>query len=131
MDTIKGEYKLGEEVTVTGKAENFAGSALMNADVKFRVVRSIMAMPYYWEYYRYPLVEEQEIAHGQVISNIDGSFEIMFVAENGSDISSLKHIPYNFTIYTDVTDITGEVQSAITHVTVGSQSMILNIFSDA
>ena len=127
FDTIHSEYKLGEEITVTGRAENFAGNAIMNAGVNYRVVRSMPVVPYFRSYYRYPVQQDQEISHGQVVTNQDGSFEINFVAEGGGQPSYLKNAPYHFIIYADVTDITGEVQSGSSYVTVGSQALILNI----
>ncbi len=130
FDTIKGEYKSGDEITVTGVAENYTGSSVMNADVKFRVVRSQMITPYYYGsgFYRpFPYAQPKEIANGHVVTNEEGMFYITFVAIPGSNTFNWKDFPSQFTVYADVTDITGEVQSASTFISVGKDAMMLSI----
>lgn len=130
LDTIKGEYKFGDEVTVTGKAENYSGSSVMNAKVKYRVVRSVLFVPYYnmYRYQRpYPLESPKEIAHGNIITDAEGKFKIQFLAEPGSGRNFKDATPSQFTIYADVTDVTGEVQSTSASVSVGKDALILTL----
>ena len=47
FDTLAGQYKLGDTISVSGKAMNFAGSAVSGARVKYRVVRAEILVPYF------------------------------------------------------------------------------------
>lgn len=127
FDTVKEAYKTGDEITVTGRAENFAGSALSNASVKYRVVQSPVIVPYYRFYYPYPFGKDVEVAHGIITTTEDGTFNISFEAKNLSQPSHFKDAPYRYTIYADVTDITGEVQSGVTYLTIGKDAVLLSL----
>lgn len=130
FDTLKGEYKTGDEITVAGKAENYTGSSVINATVKYRVVRSQLIMPYDYRssFYRpYPYVQPKEIANGKISTNEKGEFEITFTAEPDNNTFNWKEMPSQFTIYADVTDVTGEVQSSNANVNVGKDALMLGI----
>lgn len=125
FDTLEGQYKLGDEISVSGQAMNFAGSAVGGATVKYRVVRTEIMLPYFRFYRPFPQQRETEIAHGTTTTEMDGIFDVRFVAED--DELQSGNIPFDFIVYADVTDITGEVQSAQTHVAVGKDAVILGI----
>ncbi|NOX86310.1 MAG: hypothetical protein GXO86_10165, partial [Chlorobi bacterium] len=129
FDTVEGEYKFGNRVTVTGKAMNYAGNPLINASVTYRVVRKVIPVPYFWDYRPYPLQNEVEIANGSTATHDDGSFDISFTATPPDLLRGQKPMPCNFTVYVDVTDITGEVQTGTTNLMVGMQSVILTVKS--
>ncbi|MBS1652554.1 MAG: hypothetical protein JSU07_11155 [Bacteroidetes bacterium] len=120
FDTLKGNYKLNEAVTVKGIAKAFAGNMIDGASVKYRVVREIN-YPYWWYWYRprYSKTSSVEITNGNVITNENGEYFIKFSAL--PDITALKtdNPIYTFKIIADVTDINGETQSAQTYFRVG------------
>jgi len=125
FDSLAGQYKLGDEISVSGNAMNFAGSAVGGASVKYRVVRAEIPVPYFRFYSPFPQSKEIEIAHGTTTTAKDGTFAVSFVAED--DEMQTGKIPFNFIVYADVTDNTGEVQSAQTNVTVGKDAVILGL----
>ncbi len=130
FDTIQETYKLGQEITVPGFAETYTGNAVVGAEVKYRVVQQVMQIPYYRFYYYIPQLKEREIANGKIISDEDGHFMISFPTEKEPDTEYGFSPNYIFKIYADVTDFTGEVQSAETNVNVGPVSKLITISSE-
>ena len=129
FDTIREAYKLGDEVSVTGLAETFSGTAISNAKVNYRVVQEPMVIPYYRYFYPFPQYQEITIAQGSTESDEKGNFQINFE----TDVDESKYARYyagqHFTIYADVVDQTGEVQSGMSHIAIGKQSVILSFES--
>lgn len=111
FDTVKDQFKIGDKITLKAKAEDYAGSAVENAQLRYTVKRKqgFPAWPYYSGsmYYNHSV----EIENGISKTNEDGSFEIVFIAKTDKPIVG-KNISYYFDIEVDVTDITGETQSA-------------------
>lgn len=132
MDPVEGEFKVNDEITVTGKAQAYAGNMIDGADVKYRVVRSTHYSDWwYWWYWR-PYQEPKEITHGEVKTDDDGKIELKFNAMPDKSADP-KDLPiFTYTIYVDVTDINGEIHSSSTSVIVGYQSLQLghNISSE-
>ncbi|MCF6169672.1 MAG: MG2 domain-containing protein [Bacteroidales bacterium] len=132
FDTLEGQYKLDERITVKGRAEDFAGSMLSSASVKYRVTRQA-GFPQPWFYYRefdlpWPVFQtETEIAHGTVQTLSDGTFEVPFEAVPDLRVPARLSPIFHYRIYADVTDITGEVQSAETSIQIGAASINLAI----
>jgi len=111
FDTIKDQFKIGDRIKIKGIVEDYAGSAVENAEVKYTIKRKqgFPGWPYYSGaiYYNHSV----EIENGIGKTSKDGSFEIEFIAKTDKPIV-VKNISYYFDIEADVTDITGETQSA-------------------
>jgi hypothetical protein len=129
MLPIKGTYTPGDEVTVEGKSEAFAGFNLTDAKVTWRVTRGVQ-YPYsrsfgrgYYPWYR---TDEVEIAQGTGTTDADGVFRIRFNALPDPKISREKNPVFLFTVYADVTDLNGETHSASSIVKVGYTMVILS-----
>ncbi|NCU35867.1 hypothetical protein EOM75_07590, partial [Candidatus Falkowbacteria bacterium] len=122
---VEGSYKLNQPVTVSGKAQAYAGNTLDGATVKYRVTRSVF-MPWrgYGHYRRFiwPRLQPIEIAAGEVMTQPDGTFEITFTAVAGKE----QDISYQYQIEADVTDITGETHSASQWVNVGKEALLID-----
>lgn len=132
FDPIDTKYKIGEEVVLSGKAEDFAGSAVSNASVRYRVTRmASRPVPYYRGHYiPWPLLnKEVEIEHGVILTKEDGRFQLSFAATALEGLSMEGSPVYTYTVYADVTDISGEVQSAQTRVYVGATAVLLSVES--
>jgi hypothetical protein len=118
---VKESYQLDQEVTVKGEAKAYAGSNIDGAKVQYRVVRKV-EFPYwrywYWGWNPYSR-EEQEIAYGETKTDENGEYEIKFNAIPDKSIPKKNKPQFNYTIYADVTDITGETHSSQTNVNVG------------
>jgi len=125
---IKGVYKLNGNVEVKGKAQSYAGANISGAEVKYRVVRNA-SFPYYWYWWRgyYPSSPQMEITNGITTTNDTGGFVINFKAIPDLSISKKYSPLYTYTIYSDVTDITGETHSNVNSVSVGYNAMKMDV----
>ena len=126
FDTLKKDYALNDDVTVTGKASAYAGNNVDGAEVKYRVARTYY-FPYYWAsyYYRsfYPQTSEMEIANGTTKTDAQGNFEIDFKAIPDLSIDPKALPVFTYTVTADVTDINGETRSSSKVVRVGYTSL--------
>ena len=118
---------MNQEVKVKGTAKAFAGSNVDGAKVKYRVVREVR-FPY-WRYWGWnPWGSgSQEIAHGETTTDAKGDFEIKFTAIPNRSIPKDKKPVFDYAIYADVTDITGETHSTKSSVSIGYISLNLDI----
>lgn len=114
IDPYDKDYRLGDQIVITGKAAKFAESPLSNASVSYRFRRST-----YWpwwsysEYGRMPLGGDAvEIASGTLKADQDGKFQIPVRLLNDDLIGEDRYPNYRFELEVDVMDLTGETHSA-------------------
>ncbi|AHF14131.1 alpha-2-macroglobulin [Niabella soli DSM 19437] len=127
FEKMKGTYKLNDSITVKGLAKAYAGNDLDGATVKYRVVRQAR-FPYPWIFRGYWWLmnrEQMEIAHGTATTNADGKFIIRFDAIPDRSIDPKMEPVFDYQVYTDVTDINGEVRSGEQSVSVGYKSLLI------
>ncbi len=130
FDSLKGQPKLGNEVTITGKALSYSGSIVNGATVAYRVTRRvILPLPFYKNNNLLPpnIGRDVEITNGSTTTSSDGIFTFQFNAVTDGRIPEKAEPNYNYQIYAEVTDISGEVQLASTNVSIGSKTVLLNI----
>ena len=127
FEPLEGNYRLNETLILKGKAMAYAGNAITQASVSYRVVRNTR-FPW-WErwYYPFPSSPETEITNGVVKTSDDGTFSISFTAIPDFSIARSTNPVFDFQISVDVTDINGETQSDEQGVTVGYQSLLLSM----
>jgi hypothetical protein len=127
FDPAEGNYKLGETLTIKGKANAYAGNNLDGAMVSYRVVRTARFPFYDWFWYRpLPVSEEAEIISGITRTAADGTFSISFSAVPDGTVAVSDQPVFDFLITADVTDINGEMQSGSGSVSVGYSSLLLS-----
>jgi len=128
FEPVEGNYRLGEALTVSGKAAGYAGNAIDGGAVSYRVVRTA-TYPWWKSSWRIPLpvTPEVEIANGTVQTAKDGSFTITFTALPDYSISQEDQPVFNFQVSARVTDINGESRSAMESVSVGYTSLLINL----
>ena len=126
FDTVKGHVALRDTVTVTGRAQAYAGNNIDGAEVAYRVVRRAR-FPYFWAFHRWgqPHSPEMEIANGTAQTKADGSFDITFTAIPDKQINPETFPVFTYAIYADVTDVNGETQSGNQQVNAGYRSIQL------
>ncbi|HHH50202.1 MAG TPA: hypothetical protein ENK52_04405, partial [Saprospiraceae bacterium] len=109
FEPVKESFRLNDEVVVKANAKAFAGNNIDGAKVKYRVVREVV-YPYWrwWSRWSYPQSESMEIANGTTETDGEGKFEIKFKAIPDQSISAKTKPQFNYRIYADVIDITGE-----------------------
>lgn len=129
---VKGSYKINDEIAVTGIAKAYAGSVIDGAKVNYRVIRQI-SYPYWYWWYRpyYNSGNDVEITNGETITNDTGAYIIKFKALPDESVSKASQATYQYRIIADVVDINGETHSTETYVTVGYQTIKLNIDAEA
>jgi uncharacterized protein YfaS (alpha-2-macroglobulin family) len=116
LDAPKTAPKLNERVSLNGSAMAYTGAAIDGANVKYRVVREVQ-WPWWWGWYGWGRFgggrgnDSQEIAHGTLKTELDGSFKIEFVAKPDFSIAETNEPTFVFKIYADVTDNAGETRS--------------------
>ena len=125
-EPLEGNYRLGESITVKGKASAFAGNAIDGASVKYRVVRSASFPFWDWGWRRpMPASPGVEICSGTTTTDASGKYSFIFPAT--PDPSTDKEIRpvFDFELCVDVTDINGETQSVRQTVSVGYQALLI------
>lgn len=127
IEPLQGSYRLNEQVKVTGAAMAYSGAALDNATVTYRVVRRAR-FPFWRDWWGiFPESPETEITNGMTKTDHGGKFFINFPAVPDARMGK-KFMPvFQYTIYADVTDISGESHAAQGTVSVGYQAMIVDL----
>lgn len=127
---FEGNYGLGDTIEVTGEAMGYAGNAVSNATLNYRVVRKVSFpwMPFYYRrFYPTPSIEDAVIAYGTGRTSEDGQFSFSFPA-TVSDVTTDQLRPlYRFEIEVDVSDITGETHEAKRIIKLAAVSEVLDI----
>jgi hypothetical protein len=124
--------RLNTEVVVPGKATAYTGAAIGGAHIEWRVVRQVRFPPWCW-WWRWivPTSSSQAIAHGEAITESDGSFAIAFVAKPDLSVLEENEPIFEFQVYADVTDTTGETRSAGRAVRAGYTALQATVSADA
>ena len=124
---VETAFRLGENVTTLGEAKAYAGSNVDGAQVRYRVVRQARFPFWDWGWKRgiYPpwRTDEMEIANGTATTNAEGKFEVKFPLIPDPDIPKKDRPMFDYTVYADVTDITGETRSSQQTLTAGYVAM--------
>ncbi|MCL5282819.1 MAG: MG2 domain-containing protein [Planctomycetes bacterium] len=124
--------KLGAEVVVPGKATAYTGASIGSAQVEWRVVRQVRFPPWCWWWrWSYPSSQSQAIAHGSTVTEADGSFSLQFTAKPDLTMAETDEPVFEFVVYADVTDMTGETRSDQRTVRAGYTALQASILADA
>lgn len=128
FDTIKTTYLLGDSIKITGHAKAYAGNNVDGAKVKFNVRRDTRFI-YPWLFWRKirPVSSSQQITEGEITTDVDGKFEISFVAKPDASVDKTTDPVFDFNIDATVTDINGETRDGSTFVSIGYKSLQLNL----
>lgn len=129
FEPVQGTYKLGEKITVKGKALAYAGSNIDGAKVSYRVQRNTY-FPYRWWwawFFDRWTNKGMEIINGETQTKEDGTFDVEFTALADKTVPGKYKPSFAFTVYADVTDINGETHSSSTTVNVGYNALILSV----
>lgn len=125
---IKESFRVNDKITVTGNAKAYAGNNVDGAKVKFRVVRQPRLL-YPWLSWKWgwPVMQEQEIAHGEATTKADGSFDISFNAIPDKQVRKELEPVFDYKVIADVTDLNGETRTGETTFSVGYSSLQLQL----
>ncbi|MEZ4918344.1 MAG: alpha-2-macroglobulin family protein [Saprospiraceae bacterium] len=127
FNPVEGAYRVNDKVKLSGTAKNYAGNAVDGATVRYRVVRNARFPFWYGWYMRRPNSPTTEILNGEGQTNAEGVFEIEFEALPDRSVAE-KDLPvFDYTVYVDVTDVTGETRSGETGVSAGYIALQLSL----
>ncbi len=120
-------YKVNDTITVTGTAKAFAGNSIDGATVKYRVER-IARFPYPW-FFRgwWPVSAPLQVAHGETTTDAEGKFTVRFAAVPDKTVSQEHDPVFDYVVYADVTDGSGETRSARQTVSAGYKAIALKV----
>jgi len=120
------QYSIGDKITIKGLAKAYAGNAIDGAKVKYRVERSTSYNWFNYDFMPYNNYTTQ-LKSGEIKSNEKGEFNIEFIAKEQEGIMADSYPNYDYTIYADVTDSTGERHSSATTLHLGRVNFVMNM----
>ncbi|MDX2247288.1 MAG: alpha-2-macroglobulin family protein [Bacteroidia bacterium] len=129
FDPIEGDYRLGGKTMVKGKAVAYAGANLTDATVSYRVVREVRFPYWYGYFWRFPMPNSpaREIVNGTTTTDENGQFSIEFELIPDETAKKSQLPVFDYKVYADVVDITGETHSSQTTVRAGYVGMEADI----
>lgn len=130
FDTIKGSFRLNDQVRVKATARSYAGANIDGATVTYRIVRQAKFPVWYWGMKRggyNQFTQDMEIGNGTTTTDVNGSFEISFPAIPDLKIPKTEKPNFDYRVYADVIDLTGETHTSETFITVGYVSLEADI----
>ncbi len=110
--------QLGDSISVIAIAKGYAGYAIQNAKVSWKIEQGVS----FWRYY-FPM-RKTILTSGTGTTNEKGEVEINFKAKKQKNIS--EQIPHNFIITVDVTSPSGETVTSTKTVTLSNQAFRAN-----
>ncbi|NCB46591.1 hypothetical protein EOM81_06210 [bacterium] len=119
------EFKLGDDVEMSGTAMAYNGSAIDKGVVKYRVKRKVGYPRWYWWIRDFGTTAE--IAHGTTTTDNNGKFVIKFKAVPDRTISESKSPIFSYEVTADVTDGNGETRTKTEVVRIGYTAINLDI----
>lgn len=125
-DAIIGEYKVNDQIKVTGTALTLAGTNVDGAIVKYKVVRSARFPSWGW-YWRMPYQSAEFIVtEGETTTDGEGKYAFEFQAIPDLKIAKKDQPVFNYNIQVDVVDQRGETRSSSATASVGYAAFSLS-----
>jgi len=125
-DVITGEYKVNDNIKVTGTALTLAGTNVDGAIVKYKVVRSARFPGWGW-YWRMPYQSAEFIvAEGETTTDGEGKYAFEFQAIPDLKIGKKDQPVFHYNIQVDVVDQRGETRSTSASASVGYTAFSLS-----
>lgn len=128
LEQPKGTNRLNDSVEVNGSAKSYAGNAINGGKLHYRVTRTTrMWQP--WQRFSkiVPAGGDQQVAEGDLITAVDGSFRFSFLAMPDDDVKQSDHPVFDYEVAVDVTDQNGETRSTQQVIPVSYQAMQVKI----
>ncbi len=134
LDSVPGRPRLGQLLTVQGRARAYAGQATDGAAVRYRVTRRELWPLFDYGFRRgiYPPGRggsSQEVAHGTATTDAEGRFGITFTPPLGPQTQDKRgwEPGYLFEIAADVIDAAGETRTGTRSFPIGRNPLSLRL----
>ena len=124
MEQPSESFRIGDEVTISGKAVAYAGYPVQNATVSYTVSESTQ-FPFRcgrWWSNPYSSTQPSTICREKATTDDEGNFKISFLAEVDDGRRSYWPV-LHYTIKVTVTDMGGETHTQTQHVTVCDKAL--------
>ncbi|KAA9041544.1 alpha-2-macroglobulin [Ginsengibacter hankyongi] len=128
FEKVKGTYRVGDSVSITGFAKAYAGNNIDDANVTYRVTR-VARFLYPWMFWRWPQPVSQplEITNGETTTDANGKFTLNFAAIPDLSIDKNTDPVFDYKVEANVTDINGETRSTNAIVPAGYKALNLQL----
>jgi uncharacterized protein YfaS (alpha-2-macroglobulin family) len=126
FDKLDSSYRLGDSITLKGKAKAYAGNGIEKATVKYAIKRESSSPWYSKEIYN----SSKIIARGEVETDKNGEFKINFDAVADKAIAPKSRPNFSYTVLVDITDTTGETQSSSKTINLGFVAINVSMIID-
>lgn len=126
LTSPEGAVTLGKVITVRGNVVAFAGNAISDGKVRYRITRNVRFNIWKHGIFHKP-VSETLITEGNTTTDKNGSFPVKFTAEPDFTADSNAAPVFIFTITADITDAAGETHTASLDISAGYTSVVLSI----
>jgi uncharacterized protein YfaS (alpha-2-macroglobulin family) len=123
INDIKGEFRLGDDIQVTGGAKSYSGANVDNAKVVYSIKRKTNYFNWWYNEYN----KTTEISDTTITTDSSGNFKINFKAFPDSTVSKKANPYFTFEINADITDINGETHSVSKSINIGYVSLFLDV----
>lgn len=125
FDTVKTEYKLGDQITISGTGEALAGYPIDGANVSYRIYRDVHFPDWvYWWHRGFAWNKSQmEITHGSTQTDDNGKFKLKFEAIPDKSVNPKWEPVFNYIIEVSVTDLNGETCTGYKYIQAGYSSL--------
>jgi len=125
FDKPKEQYKVNQEVTITGAVKAFAGFGLDDVECRYQVTRTTT---FPWRCYgqTYPLVKMEQVAFGETRTNSEGEFSIPFNLKPAAKVKPELQPVFIYEIEVTVTSAQGETHSETYAIRAGYNEIALS-----
>ena len=115
------EVRFGHAVSVKGNVKAYAGYAVPNAEISYRVIRR----PHFRWWWNFE--PEKHISNGTTTTDENGNFTLTFTPEKSNEKNRFGNNDkfYNYVVSVSATDTKGETQQSEQSVAVGDKSLFI------
>lgn len=111
FDELTTDYKIGDTVTVKGRAKSYSGMPVEGAKVAYTLKYKV---PFWYRYYGYFDIDNDFIKSDTIVTGDGGEFSVKVPVTAPKDAENLRKMFCNIELSADVTDLAGETHSAQT-----------------
>ncbi len=126
FEKIKEQYKLNEDVTVTGSVSALAGFGLDNIEYSYRIVRKT-SFPWRCWWWWYPPIEDEQIAFGKGRTDENGKFHITFNLKPSLKTKPKQQPVFTYEIEVTATSAQGETHSDTHYIRAGYNEIAISL----